>query len=186
MQRWANFLAGFSYQIEHVGSRENIADFPSRFPHESWKLWKEDDSYLNFRNFGDLAIINCDVLREETDKDPELRAVREWLRTGKRNNNVVNGAFKKISAELSVENGLVMRGVRVVVPVKLRRNVLYQVHRSHLGIVKSKSVLRSFVWWPSIDAELEVHVKNCSECLIGQPSPEKAKLIPWQPPQSVW
>lgn len=186
LQRWANFLAGFSYQIEHVSSRDNIADYPSRVPFESWQLWKEDDSYVNFLNMGDAVKIDCEVLRKSTDSDPELSALREWLTTGNSKDVAVSQAFRKIALELSVEDGLVMRGLRVVVPTKLRQVVLSQVHRSHLGIVKSKSVLRSYVWWPGIDEELEQHIRNCYECLKSRPSPEKATLIPWQPPEKVW
>ncbi|XP_062542480.1 uncharacterized protein LOC134210451 [Armigeres subalbatus] len=186
MQRWANFLAGFNYRIEHVSSRENIADYPSRVPHESWQLWKEDDSYINFLNMDSTVKVDCEVLRRETDKDPELSTVRNWLKTGSSKDGSIREAFKRISSELSVEGDFVMRGLRVVIPKSLRRIVLDQVHRSHLGIVKSKSLLRSYVWWPNIDAELEQFIKDCYQCLTSHPSPEKAKLIPWEPPQKIW
>lgn len=186
MQRWANFLAGFSYQIEHVSSKDNVADYPSRVPYESWKLWKEDDSYVNFLNMDDSVKIDCEVLRRSTDTDPELKIVRDWLTTGIKRDGAISEAFRKVAVELSVEDGIVMRGLRVVVPIKLRQAVLSQAHRSHLGIVKTKSVLRSYVWWPNIDAELEQHIKNCYECLASRPSPERAELIPWQPPEKVW
>ncbi|XP_038106859.1 uncharacterized protein K02A2.6-like [Culex quinquefasciatus] len=186
MQRWANFLGGFSYRIEHVNSEGNIADYPSRAPFESWTLWKEDDTYLNFINTGQAKVINDDVVRVEIGNDPELAGLRECLLNGRRPSDPKASPYRKVFNELSLENGLIMRGVQVVVPTALRKAVLEQAHRSHMGIGKCKTVMRSFVWWPGVDNDLETHVKSCKACLVNRPSPEKAKLIPWEAPKSVW
>lgn len=186
MQRWANFLGGFSYRIEHVSSEGNIADYPSRAPFESWTLWKEDDTYLNFINTSSTKVLDDDVVRVELADDPELAMLKDCLLKGKVGGELQRGPYGKVFNELSLENGLIMRGVRVLVPGTLRKAVLEQAHRSHLGVGKCKTVLRSFVWWPGIDKDLEVHIKSCHACLVNRPSPEKAKLIPWEPPKSVW
>ena len=34
----------------------------------------------------------------------------------------------------------------------------------HPGIVKMKSLARSYVWWPNLCAEIEAKVKDCAEC----------------------
>ena len=54
-----------------------------------------------------------------------------------------------------------MWGIRVVVPEKLRGRVLDELHQSHAGIVKTKSLARSYVWWPGLDAQIENLTMSC-------------------------
>jgi len=54
--------------------------------------------------------------------------------------------FHNKSDELTVERDCLLWGYRVVIPSKLRSIVLEQLHESHLGIVKFKSLARSYVW----------------------------------------
>lgn len=186
MQRWAHFLSGFSYSIEHVGSQQNIADFASRFPTESWTLWKEGDSYLNFINQPDCELVDQGVLVKEISNDEQLGVVLQVLKGELPLSALRDNPYRRFVDELSLESGTVMRGHRVVVPLILRKKILEQLHKSHLGIVKSKSVARSSVWWPELDRDLEEFIKDCPACLIQSHSPAKAKLIPWEPPVRVW
>ncbi|XP_049528965.1 uncharacterized protein LOC125947740 [Dermacentor silvarum] len=52
--------------------------------------------------------------------------------------------------------------MRVIVPAKLRNLLLDELHEGHPGTVRSKQLARSYVWWPSIEADLEHRVKACS------------------------
>ncbi|XP_049519647.1 uncharacterized protein K02A2.6-like [Dermacentor silvarum] len=57
--------------------------------------------------------------------------------------------------------GCITFGMRVIVPAKLRNLLLDELHEGHPGIVRSKEQARSYVWWPSIEADLENRVKAC-------------------------
>ena len=57
--------------------------------------------------------------------------------------------------ELSVHAGCLLWGARVIVPPQGREEVLNILHNTHPGIVKMKSLARSYVWWPKMDANLE-------------------------------
>lgn len=63
---------------------------------------------------------------------------------------------------------------------------MVELHRSHLGIVKTKALARSYVWWPKIDEDIERMINNCNFCQELQSSPEKAELIPWKSSNAVW
>ena len=53
---------------------------------------------------------------------------------------------------------------RVVVPLAYQSAVLESLHASHWGVVKTKQLARHYVWWPSLDANIEVMVKECDIC----------------------
>ncbi|XP_049275984.1 uncharacterized protein K02A2.6-like [Rhipicephalus sanguineus] len=79
-----------------------------------------------------------------------------------------------------------MLGTRVVIPAKLQRVVLDELHEGHPGIVRSKALARSYVWWPSIDGDLERMVKSCAHCQEQRSAPCKAPLHPWSWPSVPW
>lgn len=79
-----------------------------------------------------------------------------------------------------------MWGYRVIIPQKLRKEILQQLHLSHLGIVKTKALARSYIWWPKVDDEIENLIKNCDACQKYSSSPEKSSLIPLKPTELSW
>ena len=88
--------------------------------------------------------------------------------------------------ELTVEEGCLLWGIRVVVPSKLRGKLLDELHKDHPGITRMKSVARSYMWWPGIDKEIEQVVKFCEACLAVKHNPPVAPLQPWVWPQQPW
>ena len=77
-------------------------------------------------------------------------------------------------------------GLRVVIPPKLRSGVLRELHSSHLGMVKMKTLARSYVWWPGIDREIEKLTKSCSGCITYKKNPPEAPIHPWEFPSKPW
>ena len=60
--------------------------------------------------------------------------------------------------ELSLHDGCIMWGSRVVVPPQGRNYHIEELHDTHPGISRMKALARSFVWWPAIDKDLEARV----------------------------
>ena len=58
--------------------------------------------------------------------------------------------------ELSVQDGCVLWGSRVVIPSALRSAVVQMLHEGHPGTSRMKALARGVVWWPGMDAELRV------------------------------
>ena len=53
---------------------------------------------------------------------------------------------------------------KVIVPKKLKKKLLEELHKDHPGISRMKSVARSYIWWPGLDKAIEEVVKSCTSC----------------------
>jgi hypothetical protein len=88
--------------------------------------------------------------------------------------------------ELSLQDGLLLCGARVVIPSKGRRQVLEILHESHPGISKMKALARSVVWWPGIDQDIESRVNGCHNCQESAAAKAPAPSCPWEFPARPW
>lgn len=93
--------------------------------------------------------------------------------------------YKLVKDELAVSDGILIRGARIVVPSCLREQVLKLGHEGHPGISVMKSRMRTKVWWPKIDKDVEKGIKTCKSCLQVSiphpPEPMKRRQIPDRP-----
>lgn len=172
IQRWASILAGF-----------DNADAFSRLSLPDTDQVPIEKNFLNYVSDRGIDIDNK-TIKSETAKDPILSKVFVAVQSGNFT-TLVGEIFKpylRRSNELTTEYGIVMWGYRAFIPTKCRQRLLESIHSSHLGIVRSKAVARSFMWWPGIDAELESLIKSCKSCLSVRPNPPKSNLIPWEVP----
>ena len=94
--------------------------------------------------------------------------------------------FASKKTELSVEAGCLLWGMRVVVPHACQEAVLRELHASHPGIVKMKSLARIHVWWCGIDKDIENLVRECSDCQSVRNAPSTTYLHPWAWPDGPW
>ena len=94
--------------------------------------------------------------------------------------------FWRSRDELSVADGIVYKGLRIVVPPSMRPGMLAQIHASHLGIVKCKQRAREVLYWPGMNGHIANIVKDCQSCnahqnhLAAEPlKPTKIPDLPW-------
>ena len=61
-----------------------------------------------------------------------------------------------------------------------------ELHESHMGSSKMKSLARTYVWWPKMDTDIVEMSKSCSVCQVHQHSPASTPLHPWEWPETPW
>ncbi|XP_026523461.1 uncharacterized protein K02A2.6-like, partial [Notechis scutatus] len=59
-------------------------------------------------------------------------------------------------------------------------------HEGHPGIVRMKSLARSYAWWPGIDKRIEAWVATCQRCQDVSNAPPKASPTEWETPRGPW
>ncbi|KAF7710571.1 hypothetical protein HF521_009443, partial [Silurus meridionalis] len=67
-------------------------------------------------------------------------------------------------SQLVVADGVIYKGLHIVIPPSMQDHMLKLIHQSHLGIVKSKQRARKVLYWPDMSSEIEQMVKNCAKC----------------------
>ena len=85
--------------------------------------------------------------------------------------------------ELSLYEGCVLWGARVVLLSTLQEAILAELHEGHPGM---EGLARSYVWWPAINDDIETTVRLCAECQVVQAAPAAAPLHPWNWPARPW
>lgn len=112
--------------------------------------------------------MSIEEIQQASVQDPEFSQIRNCLET-----NQLHKTSKTLQVhELCVSNQqILLRGNRIVLPTKLRKQAITLAHEDHAGITKSKQRMRSKLWWPQMDKEIEEHVKFCHPCqLVAQPA----------------
>lgn len=150
IQRWAIFLQGFNFKIIYKpGIHNQNADALSRLPYQSIIEEKTyDNCYKSFQiNLISSLNLNQNVIQEAMKNDKNLQTlynsisqnllVKNWPHEIK--------AYQPFANELLINNQCVYRGNRVIIPEPNKTQVLQMLHKSHLGMVKTKSLARDLI-----------------------------------------
>ena len=189
LQRWALKLSAYSYDIQFRRTDEHAnADGLSRLPlHQVSPIgYTSEPAVFNQQQIDSLPVTAA-KLAKATPTDHVLGRVYRYVIGGWPREAVaaLNSYIAKKS-ELTVEGGCVLWGIRVVVPERWRERLLSELHRDHPRIVKMKSLARSYMWWPGMDASIEKLAKSCPDCQAVKKSPPVAPLQPWEWPSRVF
>ena len=131
--------------------------------------------------------VTATQIRKWTSRDPTLSKVQLMLSSGWEKTNEPDFApYQQRKTELSLHDGCILWGSRVVIPPPGRERILEELHEGHPGISRMKSLARSFVWWPGLDKSLELKVKTCNACQRSQSLPTVAPIQPWEWPERPW
>lgn len=178
LQRWSIFLAMYNYQIEYKkGSKIGNADGLSRLPLQN----ENDIETENIHAFGGNDPINIAQVAEHTKNDTTLKIVYKHLMAGWKEPlcERVKPYHSKRSM-LAFENDCIYYGNRLVIPDSLKLNILAMLHDTHIGVCRMKASARQYVWWYTMDRDIEVYVQNCTECQHWQATSSKTPLSKWK------
>ncbi|KAG8238704.1 hypothetical protein J437_LFUL018394, partial [Ladona fulva] len=102
-------------------------------------------------------LVSAEEVASATSADPVLRRVRGYVQEGwpDQINDEELKPYHRRYLQLTVENGCVLWGVRVIVPTSLREKILTLLHETHPGVTRMTALARSYVWYPNLDADLE-------------------------------
>ncbi|XP_041475701.1 uncharacterized protein K02A2.6-like [Lytechinus variegatus] len=88
--------------------------------------------------------------------------------------------------EITVQNGVLYKGMKVIVPSAMRALMLNRVHSSHLGVDACVRRARDVLFWPGMQAEVKEKVTQCSTCNAFQPKQQKEPMLSYDIPSRPW
>ena len=165
IQRWALTLSAYDYTIAYkLGEQNTNADLLSRLPlSETVSEVPLPREMVLLMETLQTAPVTAKQIKQWTARDPVLSRVKMFVEKGwKDTKEDVLKPYASRRDELSVQDGCLLRGSRVVIPA------VDELHDGHPGISRMKSLARIAVWWPKIDADLEQKVKKCEKCQVNQ------------------
>jgi hypothetical protein len=188
--RWALLLSAYNYKLEYREGAQNAnADALSRLPLDmKAEDVRADIAGIHLTMLAEVPVTETEV-RAATRNDPTLSKVlcsilEGWKLDCKKNKELAG--YETRRSELSTEGGCLLWGSRVVIPSSLQEKVLQMLHDVHPGMVRMKSLARSHVWWPGIDADIEAAVRTCRSCQENQSNPAIAPVHSWEYPTAPW
>ena len=66
--------------------------------------------------------------------------------------------------ELSLADGLILKGMKIVVPLSLRKEMLAQIHETHMGITMCRQRSSEALFWPGMSQAIYDMVSDCLTC----------------------
>ncbi|XP_043211659.1 uncharacterized protein K02A2.6-like isoform X2 [Amphibalanus amphitrite] len=69
---------------------------------------------------------------------------------------------------------------------RLRGKVLNLAHEGHQGVVRTKQRLRSCVWWPGVDVDVERLVRSCHACQVVSAGNPPEPICTTELPSGPW
>ena len=208
LQRWAMELMEYDYITQHIKGTSNIAGNLSRLPQPTpgSLLIPEFNFVQVVQSLATLPVADSDIsipcnIAEEvaalslegipltavaiargTREDPVYSKILDVVKSGEWRNlstEGMEGSFRKVRDSLSVISGCIMRGNRTVIPPKQQERLLNELHETHMGAVKMKSMAREYIWWPSINMDIENIAARCDGCAKHKSKPPLTSLTHW-------
>ena len=75
---------------------------------------------------------------------------------------------------------------RVIIPPPLWHRILKHFHSGHLWISRRKAIAISYVYWPSMDTDIQKTVWSYLKCQQISKNPPKQAPVPWAQTTSPW
>ena len=186
---WALFLSMYKYTLQFRKTEAHCnADALShlQLPTAPKEVPVPPELVLLMQHLQQLPV-TADHIRLWTRRDPVLAKVFQFVQHGWPNRvDPELAPFASRKTELSVHEGCLLWGARVVVPPQGKEMMLKELHQGHPGMSRMKSLARMYVWWPGLDKDIESSVQSCTECQATQSVPPSAPLHPWSWPTRRW
>ncbi|KAJ8008834.1 hypothetical protein DPEC_G00082540 [Dallia pectoralis] len=170
--------------VHKKGKHIYPADTLSRAPNKTDTRSPAVNNTFEVMSIGCISTNRLEELRTHTAQDQVLQNLSTTIQRGwpdkERNVHPSISSFFPYRDELVVEDGIVIKGHKAVIPHSLHREYINIVHRGHPGLESTRRR-------PSMNREIEEEeLMSCSVCNSTRPHQQKEPLQPHPVPALPW
>ena len=182
-------VADYDFSIQHRPGKEMVLpDVLSRL--SGVDKVEVQGTRVRVDQLVDISPSRLQRLQQETDNDETLVKLKEMVRKGwPRSCKSVEPALKPywgVHDDMSVVDGLLLAGSRIIIPQASRNQVLQEIHQGHQGVTKCTLRAKSAVYWPGMYKQIQSVVGNCGACREFENAQAKCPMIPVDVPSQPW
>ena len=178
-------LLNYSFKMKFLPSKEiTHVDGLSRLIPKNTELLEEtviaslksemDVKYVLFNTVKELPV-TLEKIKFKTKFDKFINQTKkESMNQKVKTNNI-----------FSTRNSILMYGKQVVIPSVLTKKILKDFHTEYPGMGRMKALMRSYVYWPGMDKDIENMAKSCKICALVAKAPP-IKFNPWPKTDKPW
>ena len=130
------------------------------------------------------------AIRVETSNDEDLQSLVQVVQKGWPEMKAALPApvkqYFQLRDELSVQDGVLFRGNRVIIPRSMRADTLKKIHQSHIGINGCLRRARECLYWPSMSSEVKNYISRCTTCRSLDQKQQKETIKFHDVPSRPW
>ena len=190
IEKWVMEMQDVDFELEYQPGKDaaDPLDYLSRHPLPETE---EDATEHMIKQIvaEEHAIILKD-LQVETDKDEQLQKLKAAITAGnweKEKEQPDIAPYFGIKDQLFIAEGLIFRNKQIVIPRRLQRKVIKAAHSlGHLGMTKTKQMLREKYWFPRMDMMIEDLIGKCYECQVTTKEHRNEPLKMTNIPEKPW
>lgn len=123
---------------------------------------------VNALSFVSISSQGLARVQQATEADGEMVLLKAIIQAGwpdtKEQVPLSIQNYFHLRGQLSVQDGLVLKAERLVVPQSLREEIKQKLHQSHLGLQGCLRRGREVVYWPGMNKDIEDFTSSCSVC----------------------
>ena len=130
---------------------------------------------------------HLDTLHKAAQEDNEYQKLRHILNGFPNHRSQLPDHCKcywNVREHLTLDDDLIVNGCRLLIPTKMRKQVLSQLHEAHQGSVRTKQRACLLVYWPGINNDMDNTILTCKQCQYHLLSNTKDPII--QKPTPEW
>ena len=162
IERWNLRVQDYSFKVIYTKGIDNPSDFLSRHTPQDTACTTENsaDQYISFLSSHAVPkAMTIEEIQAATKQDATLQKLVEIIRNenwhcvnmpefvenNDRNINIADlKSCRNVKEERTVNNdsSIILRGSRIIIPEKLRKQSLEIAHEGHQGLIKTKKLLR--------------------------------------------
>ena len=179
----------YNFEIEYKSGKDiPVADALSRAP--TSVSVSEEVVAVNNLSFTPLKPSRLDEIRVSTNADNTLKLLKNTIMEGWPENKFLLPTpltpYYNYRDELTVQDGIILRGERVVIPTSMRFEMKQKVHAGHSGINSCLRRARELIYWPGISAEIRQYVESCDVCSSYSIRQPEEPLFMHEVPSRPW